>query len=72
MVLCCVVLCGVAGTIIDRIDYNMEMAVERTKRGLVQLNKANEYSKSNRPLKCIVLLLVLISILVIILIVRSK
>ena len=60
------------GTVIDRIDYNMEMAVERTKKGLEQLNKAEQYQKSSRPLKCMVLLVVLIAIMVIILIVRKK
>lgn len=27
------------GTVLDRIDYNMEMAVERTKQGMVELEK---------------------------------
>ena len=55
------------GTILDRIDYNMEQVVETTKKGMVQLNKAEEYQKSTRPLKCICVLLILILVLAIIL-----
>jgi syntaxin 16 len=29
------------GTILDRIDFNMEQVVERTQEGLVQLNKVS-------------------------------
>lgn len=59
------------GTIIDRIDYNMEQAVERTTAGLSELKKAEEHQKSSRPLKCMVLLVVLIVVMVIILLVRK-
>ena len=55
------------GTVLDRIDYNMEQVVETTKKGMVQLNKAEEYQKSTRPLKCICVLLILILVLAIIL-----
>jgi syntaxin 16 len=40
------------GTILDRIDYNMETAVQHVKSGLVQIEKADEYSKKARPTKC--------------------
>ncbi len=51
------------GTILDRIDYNMEQVLENTKEGLVQLHKAEDYQKSALPLKCIVALVVLIFIM---------
>merc|ERR1712150_89853 len=44
------------GTILDRIDYNMETVVEHTKEGITQLEKAEEHQKSGRPLKCIICL----------------
>ena len=60
------------GTILDRIDFNMEQVVEHTKEGVVQLEQAEEYQKSARPLKCILLQLLIITILVIILATRDN
>ena len=37
------------GTIVDRIDYNMDQAVTKVREGLQQVVKAEEYKKSNRP-----------------------
>jgi syntaxin 16 len=51
------------GTILDRIDYNMEQVLENTKEGIVQLNKAEDYQKSALPVKCIIALVVLIMIM---------
>ena len=42
------------GTILDRIDYNMEAVVEHTKTGIKQLEKAEKSQKSARPMKCLV------------------
>eukprot|EP00614_Pseudopedinella_elastica_P001912 CAMPEP_0172603888 /NCGR_PEP_ID=MMETSP1068-20121228/24099_1 /TAXON_ID=35684 /ORGANISM="Pseudopedinella elastica, Strain CCMP716" /LENGTH=496 /DNA_ID=CAMNT_0013405767 /DNA_START=63 /DNA_END=1553 /DNA_ORIENTATION=+ len=52
------------GTVLDRIDYNMEQAVEKVEDGVVQLVKAEEYQKSARPRYCICVLLFLISSMV--------
>lgn len=51
------------GTILDRIDYNMEQVLENTKEGLVQLHKAEDYQKSALPLKCVIALVILIFIM---------
>lgn len=51
------------GTILDRIDYNMEQVIEHTKEGIVQLEKAENYQKSALPMRCIILLVVLIGIM---------
>ncbi|CAM9441060.1 unnamed protein product, partial [Ectocarpus fasciculatus] len=51
------------GTILDRIDYNMEQVLENTKEGLVQLHKAEDYQKSALPLKCVIVLVLLIFIM---------
>ncbi|TMW58716.1 hypothetical protein Poli38472_010275 [Pythium oligandrum] len=58
------------GTILDRIDYNMEQVVEQTEKGLVELEKAEEMQKSSRPMKCIGLLLVLIFLMTVILVLK--
>jgi syntaxin 16 len=58
------------GTILDRIDYNMESAVEHAKEGIVQLEKAEEHQKNNIGMKCIILLVFLITIMLIVLIVK--
>ena len=50
------------GTILDRIDYNMEMVVDRTERGVLELEKAEKYQRSNRANYCIFVLVVLIVI----------
>jgi syntaxin 16 len=51
------------GTILDRIDFNMENAVEHAKEGVVQLEKAEEHQKNATGFKCICLLVVLIIIM---------
>jgi len=60
------------GTILDRIDYNVEQTLVKVKEGVVQLKQADEYSKKARTLKCIIALIVMIIILVAILIYRLK
>jgi syntaxin 16 len=59
------------GTILDRIDYNMETAVVTTKDGVKQLEQAEKYQKSARPIKCMMVLMFLIVVMVIIIIVRK-
>lgn len=60
------------GTILDRIDYNMEAVVEHTKTGIKQLEKAERSQKSARPLRCIICLSSLIFVLLIILILKHR
>ena len=60
------------GTILDRIDYNMEAVVEHTKTGIKQLEKAERSQKSARPLKCIGCLLATIMILLLILVMKHR
>jgi syntaxin 16 len=55
------------GTILDRIDYNMEHAVEHAKEGVKQLAKAEEHQKKNLAIKCIILLVLLNIIMICIL-----
>ena len=60
------------GTILDRIDYNMEAVVEHTKTGIQQLEKAEKSQKSARPMKCIFCLLLTIAILLLILVAKHR
>ena len=60
------------GTILDRIDYNMEAVVEHTKTGVSQLEKAEKAQKNARPMKCIIFLVCLIAVLLLILILKHR
>ena len=60
------------GTILDRIDYNMEKVVESTKTGIKQLEKAEKHQKNARPLRCIICLSSLIFVLLVILILKHR
>lgn len=58
------------GTILDRIDFNMEQVLAHTTEGIQQLQKAEEHQKSALPLRCIIVLVLLIAILLAILIAK--
>uniref|UniRef100_A0A7S2R9T6 t-SNARE coiled-coil homology domain-containing protein n=1 Tax=Eucampia antarctica TaxID=49252 RepID=A0A7S2R9T6_9STRA len=60
------------GTILDRIDYNMETVVEHTKTGIKQLEKAEKSQKSGRPMKCIMCLMCAITVLSILLLLKNR
>jgi syntaxin 16 len=60
------------GTILDRIDYNMEQVLEHTKEGIVQLEKAENYQKSALPLRCIMVLVVLVIIMLGVLVLKTQ
>ncbi|XP_066596868.1 syntaxin-16 [Prorops nasuta] len=54
------------GTILDRIDYNIEQTQAQVYEGYKQLQKADSYQKANRKMYCIVVLaaaIILLSIL---------
>ncbi|XP_024870922.1 syntaxin-16 [Temnothorax curvispinosus] len=44
------------GTILDRIDYNLEQTQVQVQEGYKQLKKADSYQKANKKLYCIVIL----------------
>ena len=56
------------GTILDRIDYNVENASVQVEKGLQQLQKAEKHQKKNRKMLIIVILACLIIILIVVLI----
>jgi len=60
------------GTILDRIDYNIEQAADRIMMGEKEIGKANEYQKKSRTMLCIYLLLLLCGAMVIVLIMKKS
>jgi len=56
------------GTLLDRIDYNVEQTAVRVDKGLTQLQKAEKYQKKNRKMLIISVLFIIVVILLIILI----
>ncbi|KAG8131676.1 hypothetical protein E2320_009588 [Naja naja] len=56
------------GTVLDRIDYNVEQSCIKTEEGLKQLHKAEHYQKKNRKMLIILILFVIVIILIIVLI----
>lgn len=60
------------GSILDRIDYNIEQVVHQSKEAHVQLQKAEKAQKSNRAMKCIMILVIANLILIGILILKHR
>ncbi|PFH38196.1 SNARE domain-containing protein [Besnoitia besnoiti] len=58
------------GTILDRIDYNVEQVLENTTQANVQLRKAEENQRSGRAAKCIMFLVITIFFLLVLLIMK--
>jgi syntaxin 16 len=56
------------GTLLDRIDYNIEQTGTRVEQGLKHLQKAEKHQKKNRKMLVIVVLFVIIIIMVILLV----
>lgn len=59
------------GTILDRIDYNLEQVQTRVHEGLHQLQKAENYQRKNHKMMCI-LILASVTVLLIILLIALK
>lgn len=60
------------GTILDRIDYNIEQTATRVDQGLKQLQKAEKYQKKNRKMMIIVILFVIVIVLIVVLIAKKS
>ena len=61
------------GTILDRIDYNMESAVEHADEGIVDDSDTEPlHQKIALPMRCIIALVVLIAIMLIVLVVKNS
>lgn len=58
------------GTVLDRIDYNIEQVVYQSQEANTQLRKAEQSQKNNRAMKCIFALVIANLILIVILIMK--
>lgn len=59
------------GTVVDRIDYNIEKVSYSVQHGLTELEKASKYQKTNRKMYLIAFLIFLFLILFIVLVVTK-
>lgn len=59
------------GTIMDRIDYNVEQTQTRVSEGLRQLQRAEMYQRKNRKM-CIILILAAVTFLMLLLLILTK
>lgn len=57
------------GTVLDRIDYNIEQTQFQVQEGYMQLQKADRYQRKNRKMHCILILAVSLILSVILLII---
>ena len=60
------------GTVLDRIDYNMEQVNDRVEKGVEELEKAVKYQKSSRPIWCIIILLIANGVMILLLYLKFK
>lgn len=59
------------GTIMDRIDYNVEQTQTRVSEGLRQLQRAEMYQRKNRKM-CIILILAVVTFFMLLLLILTK
>jgi len=59
------------GTILDQIEYNVDLAATKTEEGLKQLKKADQYQKKDRKMKVIFCMTITVLILFVLLILKS-
>jgi len=62
----------ILGTILDQIEYNVEMAAAKTESGLVELKKADNYQKKDRKMKAIFCMAITVLILLVLLFIKSQ
>jgi syntaxin 16 len=60
------------GTVLDRIDYNVEQAQVKVHHGLSELQKAEGHQKKNRKMMCILILAATTIVLIFILIITKS
>jgi len=60
------------GTVLDRIDYNIEQTLVSVQKGVVELEGAEKHSRRALTCKCIVILLIIVIILIAILVYKKS
>ncbi len=59
------------GTIVDRIDYNIESTNIKVEEGLRQIKKASKYQQQDKKMHCIVILAVIVIFLLFVLVITK-
>lgn len=59
------------GTILDRIDYNIEQTSEHVEKAVEQLQKADKHQKNSRMFLCIIFLFCMVILFTFILIIKK-
>jgi len=59
------------GTILDRIDYNLEQSYVHIDKGYEELKKGDVYQKKSRTKMCILLLCILVLVMVVVIIMKA-
>ncbi|CAH3022203.1 unnamed protein product [Porites evermanni] len=59
------------GTILDRIDYNVEQAAVKVEEGLEQLRKGEKHQKASRKMLCIIFLAIVVIIMLLALVITK-
>mmetsp|Transcript_9280 Transcript_9280/g.29503 ORF Transcript_9280/g.29503 Transcript_9280/m.29503 type:complete len:312 (+) Transcript_9280:75-1010(+) len=60
------------GTILDRIDFNMEQVAEHTRKGVVEIERAEQYQKAARPRICIAILMLLNAMMLVLVVLKYQ
>lgn len=61
----------IKGTVVDRIDFNIERVSQSVDSGLVQLQKAAKYQKASRKMYIITVLMIIFIVLFVLLIITK-
>ena len=59
------------GTILDRIDYNLEQVSATVEEGRKQLTKAEKHQKNSRMIICIYVLIVAVAVMLVIVVIQK-
>jgi syntaxin 16 len=59
------------GTILDRIDYNLEQVSATVEEGRKQLTKAEKHQKNSRMIICIYFLMVAVAVMLVIVVIQK-
>jgi syntaxin 16 len=60
------------GTILDRIDYNIETSLSKIKKGVVDLEDAEKQSKRALGFRCLLIMIIIVAVLFIVFVIRKS
>jgi syntaxin 16 len=60
------------GTVLDRIDYNIDSAVDKVQAGIKELEAAEKTQKDGTAMKCIFALMCLVFVLILAMVIKHS